>query len=76
MTVRVVTDGSSDIPTNIADELDITMVPLYIRFGYDTYRDGIDIRADEFSTSLAHDRIRPQTSTPSPGDYALEHVLS
>jgi DegV family protein with EDD domain len=70
MAVKAVTDSSSDIPPDIADELDITIVPLYIRFGDDVYRDGIDISTDEFYTRLAHDRVKPQTSTPSPGDYA------
>ena len=33
MTVKIVTDSSSDIPPEIARELDITVVPLSVRFG-------------------------------------------
>ena len=67
MAVKVVTDSSSYFPPDIADELDITIIPLYVRFGDDTYHDGIDISTDEFYTRLAHDRVKPKTSTPSPG---------
>jgi len=68
--VKVVTDSSSDIPPEVAQELGITVIPLYIRFGDETYRDGIDINADQFYAKLAHSRILPKTSTPSPGDFA------
>lgn len=70
MVVKIFTDSSSDIPPDIDTELDITIVQLYVRFDDDTYRDGLDISADEFYTILANDRIKLMTSTPAPGDYA------
>ena len=68
--VKVVTDSSSDIPPEVAQELGITVIPLYIRFGDEMYRDGVDISADQFYDKLAHSRILPKTSIPSPGDFA------
>jgi DegV family protein with EDD domain len=68
--VKIVTDSSSDIPPQVAEELDITIIPLYIRFGDEVYRDSIDISADQFYDKLARSRILPKTSTPSPGDFA------
>jgi DegV family protein with EDD domain len=68
--VRIVTDSSADIPPEIAAELGITVVPLYIRFGDRTYRDGVDITADEFYEKLARAHWLPATSVPSPGDLA------
>jgi DegV family protein with EDD domain len=68
--VKVVTDSSSDIPPEVAKELGITVVPLYIRFGEEIYRDGVDLSADQFYEKLAHARVLPKTSTPSPGDFA------
>jgi len=70
MAVKIVTDSSSDIPPEVAQELDITVIPLYIHFGDKAYRDGIDINADQFYEKLAHSRRLPKTSTPSPGDFA------
>ena len=47
MTVRIVTDSSADLPSQIVDELGIAVVPLYVRFGETVYRDRIDISEDE-----------------------------
>jgi fatty acid-binding protein DegV len=52
MTVHVVTDSTSDISKELAGEHGITVVPLTIAFGHESYRDGIDISADEFYARL------------------------
>lgn len=70
MTVKIVTDSSSDIPDEVAQELGITVVPMYIRFGDEVYRDGVDINTEQLYHKLAHGRVLPRTSTPSPGDFA------
>jgi len=70
MTVRIVTDSSSDIPPAIARELDITVVPLSVRFGAQTYRDGVDIMPEEFYRRLVQEPVHPATSAASPGDFA------
>lgn len=70
MSVKIVTDSSSDIPPEIARELDITVVPLYVRFGAQTYRDGIDITPEEFYRRLQDEPVHPATSAVSPGDFA------
>ena len=70
MTVKIVTDSSSDIPPEIARELDITIVPLSLRFGAQTYRDGIDIMPEEFYRRLVDEPVHPATAAMSPGDFA------
>jgi DegV family protein with EDD domain len=70
MTVKIVTDSSSDIPPEIARELDITIVPLSLRFGAQTYRDGIDIMPEEFYRRLVNEPVHPATAAMSPGDFA------
>jgi len=67
--VKVVTDSTCDIPVEIARQLDITVVPLRIQIGNETYRDGIDINADRVYRELIHGRELPKTSAPSPGDF-------
>lgn len=42
MSVKVVTDSTSDIPPEVAQALGITVVPVYVRFGDEVYRDGVD----------------------------------
>src|SRR4030042_1932428 len=69
MTVRVVTDSCSDIPQEQASRLGIIVVPAYLRFGNEVYRDGVDIDSDEFYRKLATSQVHPNTATPSPGDF-------
>ena len=66
MPVKIVTDSVADIPSAVAAELGITVVPLNVVFGGVTYRDGVDISTDEFYQGLAENRELPTTSTPSP----------
>ena len=70
MTVSIVTDSVSDLPAKVARELGITVIPLNVRFGEEVYRDGIDLTADEFYYKLAHNKVLPVTSAPSPGTFA------
>jgi DegV family protein with EDD domain len=69
MTVKIVTDSTADLPPRLAEELGITMVPVYLRFGDEVFHDGVDISADEFYRRLAHDPVHPSTTQPSPQDF-------
>jgi DegV family protein with EDD domain len=69
MSVKIVTDSSSDLPAQIIKDLDITVVPLYVRFGEQVYRDRIDISEDEFYRRLVRDSVHPSTIQPSPQDF-------
>jgi len=68
--VKIVTDSVSDIPYQTAKELGITVIPLIVRFGTETYRDGIDLTADEFYRKLQKSPTLPKTSAPSSGLFA------
>lgn len=68
--VRIVTDSTSDLPAQIASELAITIVPLYVHFGTETYRDGVDLTTEDFYRKLAQSKVLPTTSSASPGDFA------
>jgi DegV family protein with EDD domain len=70
MTVKIVTDSSADLPAPLVQELGITVVPLYVRFGEKVYRDRVDISEDEFYQRLLHDPIHPSTIQPTPQDFA------
>jgi len=70
MKVKIVTDSSADINPELAQQLGITVVPLYLSFGDKVYRDGVDIGADEFYQKLETSPVHPTTSAPSPGDFA------
>lgn len=70
MPVKIVTDSTADLPSELVDELGISVVPIYIRVGAEVYRDGIDISHDELYRKLATGRVYPTTAQPSPRDFA------
>lgn len=70
MAIKIVTDSSADLPAQIAGELAVTVVPLYVRFGEKVYRDRVDISEEEFYKRLLQDPTHPGTTQPSPQDFA------
>jgi len=68
--VKIVTDSCSDITPQLARELGITVVPLYVQFGDETYRDNVDLSTDEFYHKLETSKLHPTTATATPADFA------
>ena len=69
MPVRIVTDSTADITPQLALELGITVVPVYVGFGHESYRDGIDISREQFYERLVNSPVHPTTSQPTPADF-------
>ncbi|MGD0115127.1 MAG: DegV family protein [Dehalococcoidia bacterium] len=69
MTVRVVTDSTSDLSPDVLEELSIVCVPLSVLFGDKAYRDGVDLTTDQFFQKLVESRVAPSTSQPSVGEF-------
>jgi DegV family protein with EDD domain len=69
MTVKIVADSTSDLPSEVAKELGITIVSLYVHFGTDSYRNGVDLNTDQFYAKLVRTQTLPTTSVPSPGAF-------
>jgi len=67
--VKVVTDSTSDLPPEIAQELGITIVPAYVHFGSQSYRDGVDITPEQIYERMSTGSVHPTTSSPAPGDF-------
>jgi DegV family protein with EDD domain len=64
MTIRIVTDSTCDLPENVIQELEITLVPLYINIGDQGFLDGIEITRKEFYTNLPNYDLHPTTGVP------------
>jgi len=69
MPVKIVTDSGADLPEELAEELGISVVPVYVRFGEEVYRDRVTISEDEFYERLTHDPVHPNTTQPGPQDF-------
>ena len=74
MTVRIVTDSVADIPAGVIAGLGISVIPVLVRFGEDTYRDGIDITNDQFYERLVSSKVIPTTTVPSLDMFARTYA--
>ena len=65
----IVLDSTADLP-DAADRFpNWRVVPLYVRFGDESLRDGVDIDAAEFYRRLQATSVFPATAQPTPGDF-------
>lgn len=69
--IAVVTDSTSDIGTELAKQLDITVIPLSIIYRGVVYKDGVDLTPSKFYPMLeeAGDGELPTSSQPSPQEF-------
>jgi DegV family protein with EDD domain len=68
--VAIVTDSASDLDARRAAALGITIVPLAVSFGDETFRAGVDLSTEAFWARMtAADAPFPKTAASSPGDF-------
>ena len=72
MAVKLIIDAGSDLTVAQAKELDVTLIPMSVRFGSKEYLSGVDITNEEFYNRLTTEKELPTTSQPTP--YAFEEV--
>ena len=66
----VVTDSTSDIPVILRNRHDISVVPLTVTIGNESFEDGETITPPQFLDRLRHERELPKTSQPSSSRFA------
>lgn len=69
-TVAIVTDSTADLPSELARNRSITIVPLTLNFEGKSLLDGIDITPADFYRQLPSATTHPTTSQPSAGRFA------
>jgi DegV family protein with EDD domain len=69
MTIRIITDSTADLPKEVIDEYGITVLPLMVNFGSNSYRDGFDLSPSEFYKKLANSKELPTTSQINPPSF-------
>ncbi len=72
MTVRIVTDSASDIPQDLADAHNISIVPLSFRFGDEEFIDRQQLTVAQFWERCNSSAVLPETAAPSPGQFEAE----
>ncbi|MCH7736643.1 MAG: DegV family protein [Chloroflexi bacterium] len=69
MTVRIVTDSSADLPSDLVQQHQITVIPCYVVVDDQTLKDGVDINADDFYRRLQAEGRTPTTAQPTVADF-------
>jgi DegV family protein with EDD domain len=67
--VAIVTDSTADLPPDVRERLGITMVPLNVHIGDETYRDQVDLTTPRFMTLMETSGQFPSTSQPASGVF-------
>jgi len=68
--VAIVTDSTADLAPAAAAAVGLRVVPLFVRFGDEEFRVGVDLSTEQFwARMLAPDAPFPTTAAPSPGTF-------
>ena len=67
--VHIVTDSTADLAKELVNQYNISVVPLKVFFGSESFLDGVELNSDEFFTRLAGSKELPTTSQPSPAEF-------
>jgi DegV family protein with EDD domain len=65
----IVIDSTADFPEARQRFANWRVVPLYVRFGDESYRDYVELGPDDFYARLQSAAELPTTSQPTPGDF-------
>jgi len=75
--IAILTDSTCDIPEALIEQYDIHVVPLYIIWGEEQFRDRVDMQPIDFYERLIVDAQRPTTSQAASGDFenAIQYAV-
>jgi len=67
--IDLIADSTADLPAAMLQQYDIRTVPLYILWGDEQLRDGIDISKSAFYQRMRREATLPRSSQPTPVDF-------
>ena len=67
--VKILTDSTNDLPLDIIKKLDIEVIPLYVNFGDESLKDGVDIKTEELYKRVSSNGVLPKTAAITIGDF-------
>jgi DegV family protein with EDD domain len=73
MAVQIVTDSLSDLTKEHIAGLGITVIPLTVLFGHETFLDRVTITTEEFYRRLIAGPTLPTSTQPAPVDFATAY---
>ncbi len=67
--INIVTDSTCDLPQEIIDQYNITVVPAYVNIDDKSLTDGVELTRSQFYSNLASYQTHPTTSAPAPAEF-------
>ena len=67
--IKIITDSTLDLPSDLIKEKDIEVLPLLINFGEESYLDGVEINTREMLDRIAKENILPTTAQLTPNRF-------
>ncbi|ACL70215.1 DegV family protein [Halothermothrix orenii] len=67
--IKIFTDSTSDLSSDLIEENNIGVVPLNVTFGEKVYRDGVDITTEELYRKVEETDKLPITGAVTPNEY-------
>jgi DegV family protein with EDD domain len=69
VTTALITDSTCDIPPSLLETYQIRVLPAYVIWGDEQYRDRIDLQPQAFYRRMVDDPVYPKSAHPTPGDF-------
>jgi|WetSurMetagenome_2_1015567.scaffolds.fasta_scaffold02631_7 DegV family protein with EDD domain len=67
--IKLFADSTSDLSEKLLKHYDIGIVPLYVNFGKESYKDNVDITSPGLFRKVSETGKLPMTSAPSAADF-------
>jgi len=74
LNTAIVLDSTADFPDASDRFVNWRVVPLYVNFGTDSFKDGVELTAREFYERLRTSPQLPTTSQQTPGDFLATYA--
>ncbi len=69
MSIKITATSTCDLPAELLERYQITMVPLYVSFGGNTYKDGLDASPEDIFRHVEDGGQLPTTAAVNIADY-------
>jgi DegV family protein with EDD domain len=71
--IRIVTDSTCDLPAELVERHGVTVIPISIQFGRETFEEGVTLSRQEFYRKVEALNMIPMTSQPSLGQFHMAY---
>jgi len=68
--IKLVTDSTCDLSSALLERYDIEVIPLYVNFGDQSFKDGVDLFVPKMYDLVEELNQLPKTAAPAPGIFA------